>query len=91
MVERANRAVKKSLSILAEQHPDNWVKLIPHVRLALNTAIHRSINETPLYLLLGRDNYFPTALTNFQEADEEAAQLLRRRLQEARETAVQTS
>jgi len=91
MVERANRVVKDALSILAEQHPDDWVKLIPHVRLALNTAVHRSINETPLYLLLGRDNYFPTALTNFQEADEDAARLLQGQLREARETAVQTS
>ncbi|XP_063604147.1 uncharacterized protein LOC134779795 [Penaeus indicus] len=91
MVERVNRVVKDSLATLIGQHPQNWDKMLPYVRLALNTAIHRSVNQTPLYLLMGRDSYFPALLTNYQEMDEDAARIPRGRLREARETAVESA
>jgi len=91
MVERVNRVVKDSLAMIIGQHPQDWDKLIPHVRLALNTAIHRSVNQTPLYLLTGRDSYFPAILTNYQDLDEDAARMLRVRLREAREAAVEST
>ncbi|XP_047479756.1 uncharacterized protein LOC125032570 [Penaeus chinensis] len=64
--------------------------MLPYVRLALNTSVHRSVNQTPLYLLTGRDGYFPANLTNFQEADEDAARMLREGLREARDAAIQS-
>lgn len=91
MVERVNRVVKDSLATLIGQHPQDWDKMLPYVRLAMNTAIHRSVNQTPLYLLIGRDSYFPALLTNYQEMDEDAARILRGRLRDARETAVESA
>lgn len=91
MVERSNRVIKDSLATLVDQHPNDWNDLLPYVRLALNTALHRSINQKPLYLLTGRDCYFPGNLTNYEDADEDAARTLRERLNDARETAVQVA
>ncbi|XP_037783720.1 uncharacterized protein LOC119579946 [Penaeus monodon] len=91
MVERVNRVVKDSLATLIGQHPQDWDKMLPYVCLAMNTAIHRSVNQTPLYLLIGRDSYFPALLTNYQEMDEDAARILRGRLRDARETAVESA
>ncbi|XP_037789306.1 uncharacterized protein LOC119584710 [Penaeus monodon] len=90
MVERSNRVIRDSLATLMDQHPNCWNDL-PYVRLALNTALHRSINQKPLYLLTGRDCYFPGNLTNYEDAGEDAARTLRERLNDARETADQVS
>jgi len=90
MVERVNRVLKDSLATLVGQHPQDWDRMLPYVRLALNTSVHRSVNQTPLYLLTGRDGYFPANLTNYQEADEDAARMLREGLGEARDAAIQS-
>ncbi|XP_037774616.1 uncharacterized protein LOC119571310 [Penaeus monodon] len=58
--------------------------------ILLNTSVHRSVKDTPLFLLTGRDLYFPVGNTNQQDVDETAAATYRQRLQAARETAVQT-
>jgi len=91
MAERVNRVLKDSLATLVGQHPQDWDRMLPYVRFALNTSIHRSVSQTPLYLLTGRDGYFPANLTNYQEADEDAARMLRDGLREARDAAVQSA
>jgi len=91
MAERVNRVLKDSLATLVGQHPQDWDRMLPYVRFALNTSVHRSVNQTPLYLLTGRDGYFPANLTNYQEADEDAARMLRNGLREARDAAVQSA
>lgn len=91
MLIRVNRVVKDSMTTLIGQHPQDWDKMLLYVHLALNTAIHRSVNQTPLYLLMGRDSYFPALLTNFREMDEDAVRILRGRLCEARETAIESA
>lgn len=87
MIERSNRVVKDALATLVGDYPDNWDEMLPFVRLALNSAVHRSVGQQPLYLLTGKDGYFPQGLTNEQDADEETAQILRENLRDARRTA----
>lgn len=87
MIERSNRVVKDALATLVGEYPDNWDEMLPFVRLALNSAVHRSVGQQPLYLLTGKDGYFPQGLTNVQDADEDTAQELRENLRGARLTA----
>ncbi|XP_047469494.1 uncharacterized protein LOC125025520 [Penaeus chinensis] len=58
-LERTNRVVKAALSAVVGDHHRDWHKYIPELRLALNSAIHRSTGKQPLYLLTGRHAYFP--------------------------------
>lgn len=64
LVERCNRVIKDCLAALCENAPRTWNSRLDYVRLALNTAFHRSISIQPLYLLTGRDCAFPIGLTN---------------------------
>ncbi|ROT73456.1 hypothetical protein C7M84_008121 [Penaeus vannamei] len=42
MIERTNRVVKNALATLLEASPLEWDELLPYVRLAMNSAVHRS-------------------------------------------------
>ncbi len=64
LVERTNRTIKDTLAILAENHPMDWDTQIPFVQLALNTAIHKSINAQPLFLFTGHSCHIPSGLVN---------------------------
>lgn len=64
MIERTNRVVKDALAATAAESPQDWEQMVPQVRLALNSAFHRSVQETPLYLLTGQEAHFPVGLTN---------------------------
>lgn len=64
MVERTNRVVKDALYSLIEHKPKSWPSFLSQVRLAINSAIHRSTGEQPLYLLTGRHAHFPVGITN---------------------------
>jgi len=89
LIERTNRVVKASLRSIVGEHPGRWHSYIPELRLALNSAIHRSTGEQPLYLLTGRHAYFPVGLTNealFAENDD-----FQERLRTARRAAVNAS
>lgn len=44
----------------------------------------------PLYLLIVRNGYFPSNLTNYQEIDDDAARMLREGLCEAHNAAIQS-
>jgi len=62
---------------------------VPELRLQINTAIHRSTHEQPLYLLTGRHANFPVGLTN--EAVFAENMNLKERLSEAHKAAVAAS
>ena len=64
LVERSNRVIKDALATLVQSRPAKWPEYLPQVRLALNTAIHRSTGEQPLYLLTGHHTNFPIGPTN---------------------------
>ncbi|XP_037783488.1 uncharacterized protein LOC119579649 [Penaeus monodon] len=92
MIERTNRVVKNALATLLEAPPLEWDKLLPCVRLAMNSAVHCSVGDQPLYLLTGA--YWPPILfgnSNYEETDHEAAQSFAARLRRAREIAVEMS
>jgi len=89
MVERTNRVVKSALTALVNNRPRVWHQFVPELRLQINSAIHRTTGEQPLYLLTGRHANFPIGLTNEAIFDENAK--LQERLQEARRVAVGAS
>jgi len=43
------------MSTLCDQFADRWAEMLPHVAHAYNTSYHRSIDETPFFLMFGRD------------------------------------
>jgi len=88
VVERSNRAVKDALAALVQRAPSQWPIHLPAVCLALNTAIHRSVGDQPLYLLTGRMALFAKGLTNDQTPDKG---LMVKRLSDARRLAVEVS
>ncbi|ROT83513.1 pol polyprotein [Penaeus vannamei] len=45
MIERTNRVVKNALATLLEASPLEWDELLPYVRLAMNSAVHRSLRR----------------------------------------------
>ncbi|XP_069979417.1 uncharacterized protein [Penaeus vannamei] len=64
--------VKNALAPLLETFPHEWDELLPYVRLAVHTAVHRS-TEQPLDFLMGHHGTFPQVNTNYMEVDPEAA------------------
>ena len=62
MVERFNRTLATMISTIIEQSRRNWDDLLPYVLFAYRTAAHSSTNETPFYLMFGRDALSPTDL-----------------------------
>ncbi|XP_037773409.1 uncharacterized protein LOC119569225 [Penaeus monodon] len=81
MAERVNRVLKDSLATLVGQHPQDWDRM---ASLCPPRTQHFGTQER-------RDGYFPANLTNYQEADEDAARMLRNGLREARDAAVQSA
>jgi len=91
MVERSNRVVKEALATLTERHPLDWHQYVPQVRLALNSAFHRSIGDQPLYLLMGHHGHFPVGLSNEVTFASDSAKRFSDALREARHVAIETS
>ena len=91
LIERSNRVVKDALATLTEARPRTWPEYLPQVRLAVNTAVHRSTGEQPLYLLMGHHGYFPVGVTNQVEYAERSSHYFHERLQTARAVAVEAS
>jgi hypothetical protein len=59
LVERLNQTLIDSLSHLVNESQENWCQQVPLALLAFRTAFHRSIQETPAYLMYGRDLMLP--------------------------------
>lgn len=91
MIERTNRVVKDALAMLAEKEPRRWPKYLFTVRLGLNSSIHRSTNEQPLFLLLGRHMHFPVTNTNLIEFDNVEASEFQESMRKARDLATETA
>lgn len=89
LVERTNRVVKAALTALVDERPKVWHQFVPELRLQLNSAVHRSTNEQPLYLLTGRHASFPVGLTNQLTCNDNVN--LQERMREARDAAVTAS
>ena len=62
LVERFNRALKLMLSKLVENKGRDWDRLLSPVLFSYRTTPHSFTNETPFFLLYGRDAKLPSAL-----------------------------
>jgi len=91
IVERTNRVVKDALISLCAREPHNWDEVLPQVRFALNTSIHRSVMDQPIHLFLGHQVDFPIGLTERPIYDETEPSVLRERLQFAWDAAQEAS
>lgn len=81
IVERTNRVVKEALSALCGHAAYYWDEVLPQVRFALNTSIHRSVMDQPLHLFQGHPIDMPVGLTMKPVYDEAGPDVLRHRLQ----------
>ena len=80
MVERTNRVVKEALTSLCARSPSKWDEALPQVRFALNTSVHRSVMEQPLYLFQGHHVDMPVGLTKRPIYSDDTPPILQERL-----------
>ncbi|GAN11037.1 hypothetical protein MAM1_0455c10590 [Mucor ambiguus] len=60
LVERLNRTLKTSLSIVVGQEPNDWCEYLPFVTFAYNTAVQASTKLTPFRIMHhGREAKLP--------------------------------
>jgi transposase InsO family protein len=98
-IERIFRTIRPMLAAIAEDKPRRWSQWLPYIAFAYNTSYHRSIQNTPFFLMFGRDaslGFYTllqhnTALTeNFVERIEKllfARRIVANSLENARENA----
>lgn len=60
MVEKLNSTIINMLSKCVEKHGRVWDKQLPYVMLAYRVAVQESTQESPFFLLYGRDLRTPT-------------------------------
>ena len=54
-IERVFATVRPMLASMVGEKPRNWDEILPFVVFAYNTSYHRSVRNTPFYLMYGRD------------------------------------
>ena len=59
LVERFNGTLTAMLSMYVSGHQRDWDTFIPFVLFAYRTSLHESIQETPFFLMHGRDPVLP--------------------------------
>ncbi|CAF4255358.1 unnamed protein product, partial [Rotaria sordida] len=60
--ERINRILKPMLAIFAHEHPHSWDKEIQKLALSIRTSINETTDETPAFMMFGKDLKLPMAL-----------------------------
>ena len=63
-VERFNRTFKGILTTLQHEQKLHWLDFLPHVLHAYRTSYHASLQDSPFFLLYGRDPRCPEGITN---------------------------
>ena len=66
-VERLFRTFKPLVATLAKKYPSAWPIMLPHAAFAYNTTYRRAIDNTPYYLMFGRDPEFQFDLAKIAE------------------------
>ena len=61
-VERFNHFIEKSLATVIQPDQKNWDRLLPHVLLTYRTTLNRMLNDSPFFLIYGRDPLLPQDL-----------------------------
>jgi Chromo (CHRromatin Organisation MOdifier) domain len=64
--------LKNILATLVHDSGGNWLELLPQVIYAYRTAYHSSLDDSPFFLLYGRDPRNPIGLTNSELFTEES-------------------
>ena len=54
VLERFHSTMQNMLAMYCDVAQDDWTEFLPFVQMAHNTAYHRSVHETPHYLMFGR-------------------------------------
>ncbi len=62
MVERQNRKIIQHLRTLVGDVSSTWHEWMPQVMASLNSSLHRSIGDTPHYVVFGQDQKLPYSL-----------------------------
>ncbi|GFW71738.1 retrovirus-related Pol polyprotein from transposon 412 [Trichonephila clavipes] len=62
MVERFNRTILNSLSLLVSSNQQDWDKKLPFFLLAYRSAVHETTGYSPSQMLFGRDFRLPADL-----------------------------
>ena len=75
-VERFNREMKAFLQAFVSDHTLDWEGLLSSVKLAHNTAVHRSTKFTPFFLRTLQDPTFPWSCTQTTPSHPTVADLL---------------
>ncbi|GFU93297.1 retrovirus-related Pol polyprotein from transposon 412 [Trichonephila clavipes] len=69
MVERFNRTILNSLSLLVSSNQQDWDKKLPFFLLAYRSAVHETTGYSPSEMLFGRDFRLPADLLFSQPSD----------------------
>ena len=77
VVERIFRSLRPILATLCHRRPRKWDQYLKYAIFAYNTSVHGSIQNTPFYLMFGRDPIFsytadptsPYGTTNQERVD----------------------
>jgi transposase InsO family protein len=59
MVERNNRTILTMLSVFVNEHQNDWDEHLPYIPMAYRTAEHETTENTPNYMMLGREATTP--------------------------------
>ncbi|GFX36761.1 retrovirus-related Pol polyprotein from transposon 412 [Trichonephila clavipes] len=62
MVERFNRTILNSLSLLVSSNQQDWDRKLPFFLLAYRSAVHETTGYSPSQMLFGRDLRLPADL-----------------------------
>jgi len=79
-IERVFATIRPMLAAIAESDPTNWDKYMPSVIYAYNSAYHHTVQDTPYYLMYGRDPRPPLPISvemeDLTSTNEERIELL---------------
>jgi len=64
LVERLMTSLRNGIVAYVSDHLADWDEKIPHIIFAYNTTPHSVTNETPYFLVFGRDPSLPTSLSS---------------------------
>ncbi|GFT15458.1 retrovirus-related Pol polyprotein from transposon 412 [Trichonephila clavipes] len=87
MVERFNRTILNSLSLLVSNNQQDWDKKLPFFLLAYRSVVHETNGYSPPQMLFGRDLCLPPDLLFSRSPDallapEEYVEKLQARMEE---------
>ena len=72
LTERFNKTLVGILSMYVSAHQKDWDELLPFASYAYNTSTHPSTNESPFFLMFGRDPNMVEDITPENEMENDA-------------------